>query len=56
VSNLKEVAAATEKGTFELRDKADQLLFSTPLFLKNGVPIKNLRLTYKIDKLYTDPA
>lgn len=56
INQLKEVAAATEKGTFELRDKADQLLFSTPLFLKNGVPIKNLRLTYKIDKLYTDPA
>jgi hypothetical protein len=55
ITQLKEVGEATEKGTFEFRDKEDELLFSAPLFLKTGIPLKNIKLTYKIYKLYTDP-
>lgn len=55
IRELKEIGNATENGTLEFRDKNDNLLFETPIFAKDVVPIKNVRLTYKIDKLYTDP-
>jgi hypothetical protein len=56
IRELKEVGAATENGAIEFRGKDNALLFEAPIFVKNAVPIKNVRLTYKIDKLYTDPA
>lgn len=55
VEQLKEIGTATEAGTLEIRGKDDGLLFEAPLFVKDCVPIKNIRLTYKIDKLHTDP-
>ena len=55
IRELKEVGAATENGSIEFRGKNNDLLFEAPIFVKDSVPIKNVRLTYKIDKLYTDP-
>ena len=55
IRELKEVGAATENGAIEFRGKDNALLFEAPIFVKDSVPIKNVRLTYKIDKLYTDP-
>ena len=55
IRELKEVGDAVENGSLEFRNKDDGLLFEAPLFVKTCVPIKNVRITYKIDKLYTDP-
>lgn len=52
---LKEIGTAAENGTLEFRGKDNSLLFEAPLFVKTCIPIKNVRVTYKIDKLYTDP-
>lgn len=49
------ISPTEEKGTFTIRDKQGQVLFQTPIYGKQLVPVQNLNLTYTIKRFNWEP-